>query len=665
MKASLEILIMTEKVYIPLTAKTLTAVLRNGTDALKNTSVDQTIGLLALQNLPAMKTAAGALEQGLYNLFNALKIHTIAQQLELLRAHIIKQLDQEKIKAAAKIMYESGVMLIHEETIKNRSYLNTEGDWDFTFSQWYSPHAEAETSKVFPLSDFISTKNSETGFLTEAQARIISTIKADIDEPLAVQGYAGVGKTYIVKALLEMLQDQGIKPLNVLILAQTRNQYHALLKNLPKGYRGMTFGMLATKVLPDEFYRFKHKPEQIIRMDYNRLISYYNFTEQAGLSASTIAHYCYMTLKNYCESADDRVSEKHLPYAIKNRTSGGWQECNILKEHVIKAAQDLWLKTVDISSTDLIIPIRDYHRIKLAALLDRQIPAYITHAIIDESHDLTQAMIQFIDSNQTCNCITLGDAYQNFNGVDYKRSETIRKTQINESYRAGNGIAELVNPVVQTHPFGQSNAVFRGNTKIYTAVEYYKTAKVPTVPTAILCSNDWACWEWVQRVSNGGGDFECLSNLDHFVKDAINLFIHDIRATHVALSNYSDWSSLYRAYKSNATFKRIHEMLDQGYSFDDWQNTTKKLKPSSKKPKYIIGKAESSRNREFDRLMLSPDIIDLVGKDTMGPGQRARLNSILYVAITRARYELLAPLSLREWIEEINGRQLVIEAAKK
>jgi hypothetical protein len=656
---------MTENIYIPLTGKTLTAVLRNGTSVLEHTAIDEILGLLALQNLLTMKTAVGALENGLSNSFKLLKQQIPSNQKEKVRAHIIEQLDLERIRTAAKIMSASGVMLVEDEAINERPYLNSEGLWDHTFSQWYIPGEHADTSAIYPISDFIAKSSNSRGYLTADQARIISTIKADIHEPLAVQGYAGVGKTYIVKALLEMLQEHGVKPLNILILAQTRHQYLALLEQLPKGYRGMTFGMLAAKILPDEFYRFKHKQERIQRMDYSRLIEYYNFTGQAGLSASGIAHYCYMTLKNYCESAADQVHEGHLPYAIKNRTSGGVQEINILKAHVVKAAQDLWLKTVDVSCMDLAIPIRDYHRIKLAALLGRQIPAYISHALIDESHDLTQAMIQLIDGSLHCNCITLGDAYQNFNGVNNRRSETVRKTQVVESYRAGNGIAELVNPVVQTHPFGQSNDVFRGNVKIHTSVEYYKTAQVPDVPTAILCSNDWACWEWVQRVAGGGGAFECLSDLNHFVQDTINLFSREIRSTHVALSNHSNWASLYRANKGNDAFKRIHEMLDRGYRHEDWDNAIKSMKNKSGGPKYLIGKAESSRNREFDRLMLTPDVIDLVGTETMGPGQRARINSILYVAITRARYELLVPISLREWIEEVSARKAVIEAARK
>jgi hypothetical protein len=655
---------MSVKVYIPLTAKTLTAVLSDGTTALKGIEIDEIFGLFALQHLISATTAVGVLEKGLSHSFDLLKQHLLSGRQNILRENFIELIDPDKIKAAAKIMYESGIALVGEAAIADRTYLDMEGNWDYTFSHWYLSGADVESSILFPLSDFITTSDPGSGFLTAAQARVLGTIKADIHEPLAVQGYAGVGKTFIVRALLELLQERGVRQQNILILAQTRNQYHALLSKLPKGYKGKTFGMLAADLLPDEFYRFKYRPEQIVRMDYSRLISYYNFTHQVGLSAVNIAHYCYMTLKNYCESGADLVSEEHLPYAIKNRTRGGWEECNMLRLQIIKAAQDLWSQTINPACTELSIPIRDYHRIKLAAQLKRQIPAHISHAIIDESHDLTQAMIQLIDGNLHCNCISLGDAYQNFNGVNHKRSEIIRKTEVVDSYRAGNEIAVLVNPVVQSHPFGQSNDVFCGNAQIYTAVEYYKTAKVPDVPTAILCSNDWACWEWVQRVGGGGADLECLSDLDHFVKDAIYLFTRAVRATHVTLSNHVDWASLFRANKDNAAFRRIQEMLERGYTFEDWSNATKSLKKKTQAPKYLIGKAESSRNREFDRLMLTPDIIDLVGKETMGSGQRARLNSILYVAITRARYELLAPLSLREWIEEVTARKAVIEAAR-
>ena len=114
----------------------------------------------------------------------------------------------------------------------------------------------------------------------------------------------------------------------------------------------------------------------------------------------------------------------------------------------------------------------------------------------------------------------------------------------------------------------------------------------------------------------------------------------------------------------NKSFQRIEKLLDKNYSMDDWM-TSIALMVNGGKAAYVLGMASDSRNLEFDRMMLTPDIVSLTGGKTFQGDELSKLRSALYVAATRVKFELLAPIALREWVEEITGRQSAILQAKK
>lgn len=99
----------------------------------------------------------------------------------------------------------------------------------------------------------------------------------------------------------------------------------------------------------------------------------------------------------------------------------------------------------------------------------------------------------------------------------------------------------------------------------------------------------------------------------------------------------------------------IHKLLQQGYTPEDWEVTWRWIQFSSSDG-YALSMLENAKNREFDVVMLTPDTIDMiwkaenVGKDSMGFASAA-----LYIGATRVRHRLIAPESLRNWIEEIRA----------
>jgi hypothetical protein len=308
--------------------------------------------------------------------------------------------------------------------------------------------------------------------------------------------------------------------------------------------------------------------------------------------------------------------------------------------------------------------MRYYYCIKLASLLACKFPDHYSHVLLDEAHDLSPPMRQIIE-NSSCCCITLGDRYQNLAGNFQRRERVTRELEIFRSFRAGRSLAQLVNPIISAHPLVQTCS-FSGSQEIFTAVEYYQKAKVPDSPSTILVSDEWALWAWVQRVVAERCSFSLISNesdLTVFVEGVIKLKKYNIRPSHRLLSRFGDWDSLVAAYEHNMSFQRIEELLDKNYSLNDWM-TSKTLMVSGGKATYALVMASDSRNLEFKRLMLTPDIVSLTGGKDLQGLELSKLRSALYVAATRVKFELLAPIALREWVEEITGRQAILQVNK-
>jgi hypothetical protein len=67
---------------------------------------------------------------------------------------------------------------------------------------------------------------------------------------------------------------------------------------------------------------------------------------------------------------------------------------------------------------------------------------------------------------------------------------------------------------------------------------------------------------------------------------------------------------------------------------------------------YALGLIEDVRNREFEAVMLAPEILDHAWSTERAA--LAAVGSAIYVAATRAERRLIIPERLGNWIEEIS-----------
>lgn len=656
-----------QKLYIPVTPGTISTIKNAKTQTrlkLDSLAIEEIAGLLALQNsnIASEDFSHHAFETILEKVFWAAKDTCLHGDPEDFKAEALNLLNLEILKESAEVISQKKVGLVSPETIKKRSFLTPKGDWDNTFKARF----RAEENKDYRYPSNLVRNVKFSGEFTAEQTRLLGAIENNPFDPYAIQGLAGSGKTFVIQLILDMIKARGIRPENVLMLSYTNDQLKALMDKLPHDYNGLTFSYLAGQMLPPEFWRKATKDKHL---KYGEVVNYYNIKDIAGLTANLIVYYIQMTVQNFCYTTDEQIEESHLPYAVQSRKIGGWKENNVLRAYIVKTAQDFWGKTFKKSFQEIHIPIRGFHRIKIASQMCFKIPANYGFILIDESHDLTPPMVRILENNPQCNFISLGDCFQNINAFDNKHSALFNR-EMNQSFRAGNALGELINPIVKAHPSLSETIVYSGHSGIDTSIKYYKKPTVPDSPTAILTSDMWSLWEWTQRVANAGLHFELISdpdNLTHFVGDVIKLKEFGTKPTYWSIAKYTTWNSMVEDMQkeNNIGFQRIFEMLDRSYSILDWRKALVFYavggKTPSGKPPYVLGMAESSRNREYKNVMLTPDMASLV-RDTksgkkMGINLKSQRISKLYVGATRGQVNYLVPIELRHWVEEITGRK--------
>lgn len=633
--------------YLPISTRVLDRVLHDAEsfeDEVSKLDVAPVAALILLQYLPKLKqTRSPPPDRVLAEAIKSGNAQVRRGGSSSFAADAIPILDRAKIREGSHLLPDFGMALLDDEVILQQSYLTADGEWDSTFRDRHRAQlTQALQTIVLPAGGH--------GVLTLEQSRIFREVKTQADDHIHVQGYAGTGKSYLIKSLLTMLQPTGAK---VLVLAERQRQLDALLVGTEQmGHvHPRRYGKLVSEMVPSDLTdpvnrRMARTNYSLTTIPDDEVVRHLGIQSGSGFLSREIVKAVRSTVAGFCYSGDRAIDAQHIPDWCASSFDA------TTKQIVLHHATELWKAILSPSSRDFQPPVRDYHRVKWAALKGWQVPIQYTHVLIDECHDLAKPMLQILDCSPQA-VISLGDEYQNLQGRPQQRSNVIRQRAVTHSVRAGHTIESIVNPIITTHP-GKVKLPFHGNPLSKTEITYYDKAQVPDKPAAILVSDTWGLFEWAQRLAARNVDLTLLSsrnNLDIFVKDCIELHRHGSRPRHGELFRFGSWEALANRYHDNGGFQRIDRMLRSGYSTEDWMKTSNRFVKQGLHG-YALGLIEDARNREFDAVMLAPELIDQVWN-----AERAALaaaGSAVYVAVTRARRQLIVPERLRNWIEEIS-----------
>lgn len=633
--------------YLPISERTLLSVL-DDTANWKNTvaalDVPEIACLFLLAHLSALREHKQIpAERVLSEAIESCNQQVAKSGLSELVTYASQNLERNAIDAGFHLLPEFRISLLDEESVKQRAYLSYNGLWNYAFQQRHREGiANQRINTVFD--------GGQRSLSTE-QSRVYREFEAEKDEHIHIQGYAGTGKSSLIKSLLTMFESTDAQ---VLVLAAYKQQLEALAIDTRKmqNVHTCTFTELAEMVIPRDLTSIAN--QNMLRrhsasatMPDDIIIRQLGVQASEGYSTTQIIKAIRSTVYSFCQSGDSSIRETHLPatYAASFDAT--------LRAVVCRYARDLWNTLLSRPTKDFKPQIRGFHKIKWAAMNGWTIPKLYTHVLVDECHDLPWPVSQILSCSPQARA-TLGDDYQNLAGRSFRPLSNIRIREMVQSVRSGHEIESIVNPIIAAHP-SSMKASFQGNSLRKLEIEYYQKATIPAMPTLILAGDNWGLFEWVQRLARQNINPVLMTNhenLNRFVQDCFELKSGGSRARHGELFRYTSWEKLATAYQGSSGFRRFNQLLEKGYGQKHWQETYARLRNTGNRS-HVVSLIENVRNREFDNVMITPDVFESSDKTS-----KAAFSAKIYISATRARQRLFAPESLRHWIEEISEKDV-------
>jgi len=639
---------LSSPVFLPVTDEVCANLLLPGGAAALDALTDPELAaVLVIQNLAQAKEAdlnAAAAEKILGKLIGwAVDSRRSAGTVLLSEAR--RLFDQRKLYFGLQAIKGLNLRFLLAEEVAARKYLLSDGKWDAGYKIRH--HTDNN-----PFSQQMVTPKHRERWLSTAQDKLVRTFRANLDEDLHVQGYAGIGKSHLLVALLEHL-----RPERTLLLAHT----DAKLENLRKRMKGVverkagkTFQQFAQSLMLGRRPGFTNTPtriasKQAVAHELN-IIGFRHHDGQATLD------FCLQVLERYCRSREHSFSTNHLPHFAQPLSRS---DASVLLEYSSRLWGYLELNPVWGSQTgfDALLML------KRASLADCMVPTRYTHVLIDESQDIPAPLLQIIERGRQV-LITLGDEYQQASGVVVKRKREVRQSDISFSVRSGLNVERLVNPLIFRHTH-KSKVPFEGARDADVTIEMYPMGFVPPEGCVVLTASHWDTMLWVIKLRDANCAFSFAEKtlqdkLTLFMTSAIELFKPDFyssqhreNAVHPYFSDMPDWQAVCDANRFDESFHLVKAELEKGFKVADLTRLNRMIGNPGKR--CILMQAEDAGGMEFDEVLLTPGLLTTVKfKDAYEFDQRI---CAVYIAVSRAKAKLYVPFDVVEWVDYHEGQK--------
>ena len=633
---------LSNPVFLPITDETCTGLLLpGGAKALGVLTDPELAAMLVVQNLAQAAEKdlnAGAAEKILSKLI-AWAVDSRQSGAVGLLSEARRLFDPRKLYFGLNVIKNLNLRFLLADEVSARDYLLPDGKWDVGYKVRH--HLRNN-----PFSQQMVTPTHREHWLTAAQDKLVRTFRANLDEDLHVQGYAGIGKSHLIGALIECLRPGG-----ALVLACTSEKLATLQKRMGGGRdrnTGMTFQAFAKALLHGPRSQPATKPirglsKQALSQELN-ILGFRSYNAQATLDV------CISVLERYCRSRDHSISAKHLPHFKQALSS---LDARVLLEY----SSRLWVYIEANPVWGNRTAFEGLLMIKRACLAGCVVPARYTHVLIDESQDIPASLLQIIERGRQV-LITLGDEYQQSSGEIVKRKREVRQSEVSYSVRSGRNVERLVNPLICLHS-EKSKVPFEGARDADVGIEYYPTGFVPPDGCVVFTASRWDTMKWAIQMHDSSCVFSfpdkaAQQDLELFMTTAIELFkpqYYSVECSaegqHTYFSEMADWQQVRDANQFDESFLWVESELEKGFKIADVTRLNRMIGSPGKSCMLMM--AENAGGMEFDRVLLTPELLTNVKfKDAYEFDQRI---CAVYIAVSRARQQLYLPYDLIEWVE--------------
>ncbi|WP_434772033.1 hypothetical protein [Pseudomonas entomophila] len=545
--------------------------------------------------------------------------------------------DARKLYFGLGLLDGLGLRLLEADEVTAQEYLLPDGRWDVHYkARHFHRH--------HPFASQMITARGRERWLSSAQDRLVRTFRANLDEHLHVQGYAGVGKSHLLGALVDCL-----RPGRTLALARTDKKLEALRRRLGgKGkLPGLSFKAFADTVLaaPRGARTVKSTARLATKAAVCDELSIHGFRAYGPVQALDI---CLVVLARYCDAWDRTLCNAHLPVFQQPLTP---VEARVLLELASRVWTwlDMHPHWAPRTGFEMLLLV------KRASLAGCQVPSRFTHVIVDESQDIPPPLLQIIERGRQV-LVTLGDEYQKASGPVVKRERRVRQSDVSYSVRSGRKVEALVNPLISLHSH-QPRLPFEGARDADVRIETYPERFTPPAGCVVLTGSRWDSMRWALELGRQHCGFGFLEkraedDLKWFMESAVRLFRPDVygetgRAErHPAFAEMTDWHRVREVNRFDESFLWVQDELEQGLRVADVTALDRVISEGASSCLLLM--AEEAGGWEFDQVLLTPGLLTTVPfKDAYEFDHRI---CAIYIGISRAKHRLYLPYDLQEWI---------------
>ncbi|WP_046270836.1 hypothetical protein [Pseudomonas syringae] len=631
---------LSSPVYLPITFESCSRLLNaEGAEMLGSLTDPELAAVLVIQNLAQAAPkdlTSDAIERVLAKLI-AWAVDTSISINVGLSSEAQRLFDSRKLYFGLNIVKKLNLRFLLADEVSAREYLLHDGKWDVEYK---IRHHRGNN----PFREQMVTPIHREHWLSTEQDKLVRTFRANLDEDLHVQGYAGIGKSHLLGALIECL-----RPEKTLLIAQTPAKLETLRSRMGGaryGKTGFTFKDFALLLLHGpKFWSAGKLSTMLSKQALSTELHIIGFRAYDGRATLNI---CIKVLEQYCKSKDHSLSVLHIP-AFKLPLSS--LESKVLLEYSIRLWTYFDKHPEHISS----IGIETLFLIKKAALAGCVVPPRFTHILIDESQDIPSSLLRIIERG-TQALVTLGDEYQQVKSAIIKRKSDVRQTDITYSIRSGRNIERLVNPLIAQHS-KKIKIPFEGARNADVDIEFYPENFLPPEGCVVMTASNWDIMKWAILIHDANSAFSFPAGEEQgfkkFMSTAIALFRPDFYSVehhtdglHPYFTDMPDWQHVRDAYKYDDSFLWIEAELEKGFKISDMNRLCRKIGPIGRT--CMLMKAEAAGGMEFDRVLLTPELMTNVKFRT--PYELDERICAVYIAISRAKKQLYIPYDVEEWI---------------
>ncbi|WP_411691089.1 UvrD-helicase domain-containing protein [Acinetobacter gandensis] len=308
--------------------------------------------------------------------------------------------------------------------------------------------------------------------------------------------FAGTGKTTTLIHCSRALQEQNKKGLYLSFNKKMAEEASSKFsKHGLNTVNCSTFHSLAYRNIPNWLKTKINKPT-LLPKDIVRIFKLENYRVQYNgknkqLSDLTLALIILNTLRYFCMSVDNKVTNDHSYQALSEQTSINRNED--LEQKITSIAAYIW---EDVISENGQFGITHDYYLKWWVL---QKPILDYHYImVDESQDSDLLILEVL-KRQKAKVIYVGDPYQqiySFRGAkNILQNLDLEALYLEQSFRFGNEIAATAN-LLLNRLFGETRKVKGLPTKKATVTNYSNSTASPSSLDAIICRTNATAFEY-------------------------------------------------------------------------------------------------------------------------------------------------------------------------